>query len=357
MRRLSEMSFDELYDEETKLLEELDSGGEKDWIYSEIVRVYEKIHQNLSRLAAKERKERKVEFEYVTKQLVKYLIKYGTYLKTQLKKDDFTAKNSFKKVLKYDKTNPIAHYRLGFLAYKEQKYAEALYYFEKALQYQNGYPNKRFSLNEQQMYYAHLYLANSALFVAEKTYQSMDKLPDHINKDKVPSAKLSSLYELLKRNETILKTQAFIKVTRSGETYCSKEECDRIIMAPPANTVILYFSDRENVVAFNGEETALAIDPAEMLCYFLLKTNQKQPARKKDLEVFFESKKREDREVRKNTFIQKVNRLRNKLNDIGLPPIIESCQFKGETAYFYNGSIGYLIMYRSDYTFMFEDIL
>ncbi|RAK14102.1 tetratricopeptide repeat protein [Anoxybacillus vitaminiphilus] len=198
MRRLSEMSLDELYDVEEKLLEELDNGGERDWIYSEIVRVYEKIHQNLSRLTTKERKERKAEIEYVTKQLVKYLITYGTHLKTQLKKDDFTAKNSFKKALKYEQTNPIAHYRLGFLAYKEQQYAEALHYFEKALQYQNGYPNKRFSLNEQQMYYAHLYLANSALFIAEKTYQSMEKLPDHINRDKVPSVELSSLYELLK---------------------------------------------------------------------------------------------------------------------------------------------------------------
>lgn len=357
MRRLSEMSLDELYDVEEKLLQELDSGEEKDWIYSEIVRVYEQIYHKLTRLPVKEREERKVEIEYVTKQLVKYLITYGTYLKTQLKKDDFTAKNSFKKALKYEQTNPIAHYRLGFLAYKEQQYAEALHYFEKALQYQNGYPNKRFSLNEQQMYYAHLYLANSALFVAEKTYQSMEKLPDHINKEKVPFAELSSLYDMLQRNETILKNQAFIKVTPSEETYCSKEECERIIMAPPANTVILYFSDRANVVGFNENETALAIDPAEMFCYFLLKTNQKQPARKNDLKVFFESKKRKAQEVPKNTFIQKVNRLRNKLYDIGVPPIIESCQYKGETAYFYNGSVDYLIMYRSDYTFMFDDTL
>jgi tetratricopeptide (TPR) repeat protein len=357
MRRLSEMSLDELYDVEEKLLQELDSGGEKDGIYSEMVMVYEQIYHKLTRLLVKERKERNAEIDYVTQKLVTYLITYGTYLKIHIQKDDYVAKNSFRKALKYDKTNPIAHYRLGFLAYKEQQYAEALHYFEKALQYQNGYPNKRFSLNEQQMYYAHLYLANSALFVAEKTYQSMEKLPDHINKDKVASAELSSLYELLQRNETILKTQAFIKVTPSGETYCSKEECERIIIAPPKNTVILYFSDRANVVAFNGKETALAIDPAEMFCYFLLKTNQKQPARKKDLEVFFESKRRKDREVPKNTFIQKVNRLRNKLNDIGLPLIIESCQFKGETAYFYNGSVDYLIMYRSDYTFMFDDTL
>jgi hypothetical protein len=43
MRRLSEMSLDELYDVEEKLLQELDGGGEKDGIYSEIVMVYEQL--------------------------------------------------------------------------------------------------------------------------------------------------------------------------------------------------------------------------------------------------------------------------------------------------------------------------
>ncbi|WP_297987838.1 tetratricopeptide repeat protein, partial [uncultured Anoxybacillus sp.] len=177
MRRVQEMTLDELYDLEEKLLQELDSEG-KNWIYLDVVTVYERIYSKLIRLPVKERIERNDEIEYVKKQLVKYFITYGTYLKTQLEKDDVTAKKSFKKALKYDPMNPIAHYRLGFLAYKEQWYAEALHYFEKALQYQNGYPNKRFCLNEQQMYYAQLYLVNSALFVAEKTYQSLEKLPD-----------------------------------------------------------------------------------------------------------------------------------------------------------------------------------
>jgi tetratricopeptide (TPR) repeat protein len=351
MRRLSEITLDELYDEEAKLLEELDSVGEKDGIYSKLISVYQKLYYKLTKLPMEERQERQVEIDYVTEKLLKYLIKYGTYLKVHLQKDDDLAKDSFQKALRYDKTNPIAHYRLGFLAYKERQYADAFYYFEKALQYQNGYPNKRFALNDQQVYYAHLYLANSALFVAEKTYQSMEKLLDHIQKDRVASAELSSLHELLQRNETILKTKAFVKITPHEKTYCSKEECDRIIMDPPADTVLLYFSDRENVVGFNGSEVRLAVNPAEMLCYFLLKTSEKQPARKEDLKVFFESRG----EVRPNTFIQKVNRLRHKLDGISLPSIIDSCQFRGETAYFYNGSVDYVIMYRSDYTFMFED--
>ncbi|GAC90459.1 hypothetical protein KN10_0895 [Anoxybacillus flavithermus NBRC 109594] len=346
------MTIDELYDREEQFLEELNSGEAKDWIYHEIVGVYEEICRRLSRCSIEERKEHG--FEYVKKQLVKYLIHYGTYLKTQLKKDERIAETAFRKVLGYDRGNPIAHYRLGFLAYKEKEYATAQRYFEKALEYQKWYSNSEFCLNERQLYYAHLYLANSALFVAEKTYRSLEKFPDYINDQEKP-AELSFLHEWLQRNENILTMQAFTKRTSSGKEYCSKEQCEQVMMDPPKNTVVLYFSDHENVVSYHGREVCLSRDPAEMLCYFLVKTNEARPATKYDMEVFFQSKQNVD--IPTNTFVQKVRRLREKLRCVQVPALIDSCQFRGETAYYYNGSVDYIVMYRSDYTFLFRDEL
>ncbi|MGJ7034661.1 tetratricopeptide repeat protein [Anoxybacillus eryuanensis] len=350
MRRLSQMTIDELYDREEQLLEELNSGEAKDWIYHEIVDVYENMYRYLSRCSAEEQEEHG--FEYVKKRLVTYLIRYGTYLKTQLMKDDYMAKKAFEDALRYDKTNPIAHYRLGFLAYKKKEYATAQRYFEKALEYQKTYSNPEFCLNEQQLYYAHLYSANSALFMAEKTYRSLEKFPDYINDQRVP-AQLSSLHTLLQQSENILAMRAFTKQTRNGKAYCSKEECEQLMMNNPLNTVVVYFSDRENVVAYHGREVCLPCDPAEMLCYFLVKTNETRPATKHDVAMFFQP--RQDGEISTNTFVQKVRRLRERLSRIQVPDIIESCQFRDETAYYYNGSVDYIIMYRSDYTFMFED--
>ncbi|MCL6615846.1 MAG: tetratricopeptide repeat protein [Anoxybacillus ayderensis] len=352
MRRLTQMTLDELYHRQEQLLEELNSGEAKDWIYHEIVGVYEEICRRLSRCSIEERKEHR--FEYVKKQLVSYLIHYGTYLKTQLRKDERMAKTAFQKALRYDSENPIAHYRLGFLAYKEEEYATAQRYFEKALEYQKTYSNPEFCLNERQLYYAHLYLANSALFIAEKTYRSLEKFPDYINDQGAP-AELSFLHELLQRNENILTMQAFTKWTPTGKAYCSKEECEEIMMDPPRDTVVLYFSDRQNVVAYNGSEVCLPHDPAEMLCYFLVKTNEARPATKYDMEVFFQSKQNVD--IPTNTFVQKIRRLREKLRYVRVPDMINSCQFRGKTAYYYNGSVDYIIMYRSDYTFMFRDDL
>ncbi|WP_461201960.1 tetratricopeptide repeat protein [Anoxybacillus sp. TBDG-1] len=352
VRRLQSINLDELYEREEQLLDELNSDMAKDWIYYEIVELYKKIYRHLLRCSPEEKEEHGV--EYVKKRLVTYLIRYGTYLKTQLMKDDYTAKKAFQDALWYDKTNPIAHYRLGFLAYKERQYGEALRYFEKALEYQGRYSNREFCLNEQQLYYAHLYLANSALFIAEKTYQSFDRFPSYINDQRVP-AQLSSLHTLLQQSENILAMRAFTKQTRNGKEYCSKEQCEQLMMNNPLNTVIVYFSDQKNVVAYHGREKPFPCDPTEMLCYFLLKTNEKRPATKHDVAMFFQT--RRNGEILTNTFVQKVRRLRERLSCIGVPEMIESTRFKGETAYYYNGSVDYIIMYRSDYTFMFEDYL
>lgn len=346
------MTIDELYDREEQLLEELNSDEAKDWIYHEIVGVYEEICRRLSRCSIEERKAHG--FEHMKKELVKYLIHYGTYLKTQLKKDERMAKTAFQKALRYDSENPIAHYRLGFLAYKEEEYATAQRYFEKVLEYQKGYSNPEFCLNERQLYYAHLYLANSALFVAEKTYQSLEKFPDYISDQEKP-AELSFLHEWLQRNENILTMQAFTKWTSSGKEYCSKEQCEQVMMDPPKNTVVLYFSDHENVVSYHGREVCLPRDPAEMLCYFLVKTNEARPATKYDMEAFFQLRQNVD--IPTNTFVQKIRRLRERLRYVQVPALIDSCRFRGETAYYYNGSVDYIVMYRSDYTFLFRDEL
>ncbi len=86
---------------------------------------------------------------------------------------------------------------------------------------------------------------------------------------------------------------------------------------------------------------------------FLVETNKERPATKYDMEVFFQSRRNGD--IPTNTFVQKVKRLREKLGRIGVPTIIDSCSCRGETAYYYNGLVDYIIMYRSDYTFMFDD--
>ncbi|PIB40760.1 hypothetical protein AOA59_26875, partial [Pseudomonas sp. 2822-15] len=62
---------------------------------------------------------------YIKNKLVRYLINYGTYLKMGHMKNKVDAERTLKKVLFYQKQNPIAHYRLGFLAYRSRRFTEA----------------------------------------------------------------------------------------------------------------------------------------------------------------------------------------------------------------------------------------
>jgi Tfp pilus assembly protein PilF len=97
--------------------------------------------------------------------LISYLVRYGTYLKTQYQKDDYAAEHSLKKAIQYDRENPIAHYRLGFLSYKKESYSSALVHFQNATHHQKTYSNNEYRLTNQQVYNAHLYLSNSALYI------------------------------------------------------------------------------------------------------------------------------------------------------------------------------------------------
>lgn len=271
---------------------------------------------------------------------ISYLIRYGTYLKTENQKNDHVAESSLIKVLKYDKNNPIAHYRLGFLRYKKNQFDLAIVHFESAISNQNDYENKAFRLNAQQLYHAHLYLSNAALHIAEKAQRQVEKIKDN-GFGELQAHPLSPLYRIIQTNEERIKSGEFIVKSLEGERYCTKEEAETLI--DDTLDKIIVFSDRTNRVAFNGTDIELlSIDNFEMLRYILLFTSKEKPAKKEDFSRVFSSM-----EVKKNTFIRKVSRLRSRLAELReLPEIIHTVE--GEAAYYFNQQIPILIIHRSD---------
>ena len=133
MRRLQTRSIEELLDIEEALHSSRDE--EKAGSMHEVISLYEELHKRIKRDKASEYIS---SLESIEKKLVSYLIRYGTYLKTEYQKDDFAAKRTLLKALSYDRTNPMARYRLGFIAYKEGNFMESIKQFQQALQ-----PQKR----------------------------------------------------------------------------------------------------------------------------------------------------------------------------------------------------------------------
>lgn len=165
--------------------------------------------------------------QYTKKLFVTYLVKYGTYLKMNQIKDDKIAISSLKNALSYERNIPIAYYRLGFLAYKQGEYSQSVHYFQEALNYHKLGDDPSFSLNQQQEFHAHMYLANSALYVASSTYEVMEGL-SYSSAKQLPNLALSPLYETLRVNEQFLMNHAFYKSSKGHIETFSKDTCEEV---------------------------------------------------------------------------------------------------------------------------------
>ncbi|WP_394139056.1 tetratricopeptide repeat protein [Cytobacillus oceanisediminis] len=345
--RLKDLTLEELEDYEQELHE---NGAKSNYgYYANLVNVYEEMYKRLIPLTRKNRKMHEYSLKYTKKLLVSYLIKYGTYLKMNHFKDDKTAISSLRKAISYEKNNPIAYYRLGFLLYKQGDYSQALRYFQEALNYQKAVGDPDLRLNQQQEFHAHMYLANSALYVASSTYEAMEKLP-YASAEELPNLAFSPLYGTLSDNEQFLKNHAFYKITKDSIDTCSKEACEELAENGEKNVLVVYFNDRENILFFNGVEAIITPGQANMIRHFLLSSNLKKPCTRMTMKDFF-GRTGTDGEVKKNTFIKSIERLRTRMKTLSMPDIIDVKQYRGETAYYFNETVPYIVLFRVDDAF------
>jgi len=326
-------TLEELYDIE----EALNEGDETDFgHYSKLIKVYQAMHRLLRRETEEE-----VQLNYIKERLIEYYIKYGTYQKTSLEKNPQEAKRALNEALKLNHQNPIVHYRLGFLAYQKGDYLEALKSFHHAVDYQEFNSSSKYLLNKLQLYYAQLYLTNSALKIAEKTQKNI-KPPE--NKLKPLSYENSPFLPLIQRNEKELLSNAFYYQTREGKKMCSKDECDEFFEQSQPEFV-LYFGDREINCKFGSLEKKLSINQGYIL-YLLLTSSINKPRTRQMFTDYFELSKK--RELTSNTFRVRINRLKEGLQRIGVENLIQQTTINKEASYYVDESTPYIILYRVD---------
>jgi tetratricopeptide (TPR) repeat protein len=337
-------TLEELEDLELELLEKEEVSDHPN--YAEQIDIYEEMYHIVKKQVRKKEQDQNY-LDYISRKLLNKLIKYGTYLKMKYQKDDHTAIRSLEKALKFDPHNPIVAYRLGFLSYKHRKYHKALQNFQLALEHQPYYTKTEYLLNEQQILNAHVYLTNSALYIAKQSHEQMMNLKTE-SIEALSTYEFSSLYNSLLDNENYLEKHGFYKVTKDGKTTCSKTDCDQIMdNAPPTNTVLLYFSDRTIRLYYNQEEIEISQRMGDILRYLLMRSSQEEPATRISLFHYF-PRARTEGEVKKNTFIKTISRVTDELEKCEIPPVVHTKNFRNETGYYYDGSIPFIIMYRVD---------
>ena len=316
-------TLNELFDLEAELLEHYIEGKGA----YELIEFYEK----LLRVAKAEKSEG--DYHYIHQRLLTFYIEHGTYLKTSRQKDENAARKYLLKALTIDKNNAIAHYRLGFIAYKEARYTEALDRFQKAI---------KGELSPKQMLYAHMYLTNSALYIAEEAKQSLEAL--HIEAESIPYA-VSPYYEVIAANESYLQQHAFCSFSRNRSQLLTKDMCEDILYCPPKNELILYFGDRETICSYNGAETVLEVDSARLLLDMLMQCDADNPGTRQLFTDYF-IRLQTDQQVSAATFRKRMSRLRRHLASIGLEEAIHTTRTLNETGYYTN--VPFQILCRTD---------
>ena len=348
--KLRNKTIEELLDLEEEFIFNKDLGKQGSLLL--LMQLYEELYKKIS---MDKLNEYAPSLEQIRKKMISYLIDYGTFMKTEYQKDDHAAEATLKKAIRYQPKLPIAYYRLGFLSYKQEKYLAALTHFKKAIEHQNQCDDKDYRLNLQQQYNAHVYITNSALYIAEETNHSLKEIESEDLVIQLPSYEQSPFYDLIHQNEAYLTNNAFMILSVDDGRMASKEECEALVnkqLLP--NTLILYFSDREQSLYFNQNEASLSINHAEMLRYFFRRTSESSPATKNHFARILDSK-RDDGEINTNTYTQNITRMREKIAKvIGSEPIIENKRHHGRTAYYYNHAYPFTIIYRSDHSFILD---
>ena len=222
----------------------------------------------------------------------------------------------------------------------------ALTYLQQALKFQQMSKDNRYLLNDQQILNAHLYLTNSALYIASQSYENINLLPNH-NQTELPNYEFSELYPRLADFEIYLKKNAFYKITRDSKTTCSREECEELLRLEPQDTIVLYLNDRNIKLLFNENPETMSQELSDILRYLLLKSNEANPATRFTLQNFFPSSKNEGI-VKNATFRKRFSRLKSKMDSCQIPTVIHLANNPVETAYYFDGSLPFIIMYRVD---------
>jgi tetratricopeptide (TPR) repeat protein len=337
--QLSKLSEEELLDLEQDIL--LQRSEDMPLTSQKIIDLYEMLFRKV-------RKNRASEYQFILgeikRKLIFNLVQYGTYLKTELSQDDNLAKQTLKKALTYDHDIPQAYYRLGFLSYKEEKYTEAISYFENAL----SPSTSDFKLTNQQRYHAQLYLVNSALYIVQNTQGILEKQGEVAP---IPTAELSPLYEKIITNNNYLTEHAFTITNANGSRQCSLSDVENTLDYE-TNNFILYFSDQLITVLHRGKEIQLSVNQGEILRYLLLFSSKDSPVTKHDFFVLFGNSDNNG-EIPDNTYVKNISRLRSKLASIITgTTLIENTRVQKNIAYYYTESIPFTIIHRSDRAFI-----
>lgn len=284
-------------------------------------------------------------------EIIRELVNYGTYLKTQYEQSDEAAEQALKTALKYDRTIPQAHYRLGFIAYKRKIFHLSILHFQNAVRHQKRNPLQIFGLSKQQQYNANIYLSNSALYIAVAAQEESEMLlmDIEVREKRFDRLELSPLYELIEENDIYLANRMYTLITSSGTGYCSRSEYERLNEQYPDH-LVLDFTDRNYRIGYKGVYESISYRLADVLLILMRDTTNTFPATKDTVQDILHS---HVGELDTNTYSQTIRRIRAKLAQVSIQSDVIASIARTEirdTSYYYDSTVTpFIVVQRSDF--------
>lgn len=243
------------------------------------------------------------EKDYYKNLYIKRLLDFGFRSKGRWDDSGYQAQERFERALGLDQNLPIAHYRLGHIYYRQEKFAQASAEFDKALEM--SLDAVKYGLDNIQQANARKVMA----FCALKTFESVKEFVSDY--DNYPE-----LNDLIQSYNTKLSSELYpIIVDRFSEgneemLEMTRDQYYEIVNSKDSNTLFFDSFSHENCVGYNGREVPITFDNFKLFRDLINPkrfdiNNHAHPGAK-------------NREAMNNSFNQKLSRLRNKISALGL---------------------------------------
>lgn len=339
--RYHDIGFDELEELEQEI--HLQEDGSQESLNYPKLELYDAMHAHLTVLAAEDEDYRKYHI-YIQQKLINYLLCYSGRFASTDANQRYGAERALEKVLQYDPENPVASYRLGCLCQEQHLHAEAIGFFQRALNSQQMENHRDYQLNGEQITRAVLSTSACSLHLASRAFVASSVEGPTENR---LTDDFSELFTELSECTYGLQNSAYRVISENDAFLCSRLDCAAILAKGMKDTIVLFFNTEGAELIYNGITEKLTAEQGYLLQHLLTRSSQTVPMTPLDAKIFFMNTHVKTG-VTEPVFTKAVEGVVQTLREIEVPSAIRSTEAHGQSAYYFNSSSKFMVMGRVD---------
>lgn len=238
------------------------------------------------------------------------MLEHAYYMKTDLK-DRAVAKRTFADILKVDRSNAEANYRYAFLYYEDRDWIKAIEFFRASLVDKSS----DFPLADDQVVKANLFISYCATMLVRESMRAADSLMN----DELLETEGISIDELSENVKMLLDEKEYRLISNEGVSFISKKRYEELENNLKPGEVWLDITAEQPYVENGCYSKVLSRQNASLLIRLLVKSGNKEALSLLEITGYQEELIADSLDISWDSYRQKIRRLNQKLEEIGLP--------------------------------------